>query len=306
MESNAILIAGPTASGKSGIALDLAERINGAIINTDSMQIYRDLSILTARPTSDEMRDVPHLLYGVLDAAEICSAGKWLAMAEEAYAAVQAQGRVPIFVGGTGLYFRALTEGLAPVPDIPPEILQNAIALRDELGAQAFFDELSARDRDTASQLRVSDTQRVLRAWSVLEATGRSLWDWQKMTAPAFLPDPAHRIVLEPGRDWLYGRINRRFDEMLTLGVLDEVRVLASRDLSPRLPAMRALGVPHLMAHFKGELSLADAAEKAKTASRRYAKRQMTWFRNQMITWDHVFEQDSESIKTKIFNIILK
>jgi len=306
MENKAILIAGPTASGKSGIALDLAERINGAIINTDSMQIYRDLSILTARPGPEEMRGIPHLLYGVLDASETCSAGKWLALAEEAYQTVLEQGRIPIFVGGTGLYFRALTEGLAPIPDIPQAVQQDAETIRHEIGAQAFFDRLCERDRNAASQLRASDTQRVLRAWSVLEATGRPLADWQKMTSPAFLPDPAHKIVIEPDRDWLYARINRRFDEMLASGVLEEVKALAARHLPSRLPAMRALGVPHLLAHLKGEISLEDAVEKAKTGSRRYAKRQMTWFRNQMITWNRLTAQDSESINAKIFNIILK
>jgi len=305
MENNAILIAGPTASGKSGVALDLAARINGAIINTDSMQIYRDLSILTARPTPDEMGGIPHLLYGVLDASEVCSAGKWLDMAKQAYQTVQEQGRVPIFVGGTGLYFRALTEGLAPIPDIPPDVLLKGEALHQELGAQAFFDRLCERDANASSQLRVSDTQRVLRAWAVVEATGQPLSDWQKKTSPAFLPDPAHRIVIEPDRDWLYARINQRFDDMVAMGVLEEVRALAARSLPGRLPAMRALGVPHLAAHLKGEISLEEAVEKAKTGSRRYAKRQMTWFRNQMITWNRLVAQDSESIKSKIFNIIL-
>ena len=306
MENNAILIAGPTASGKSGIALELARRIDGTIINTDSMQIYQDLSVLSARPDQSEMGGIPHLLYGVLDAAEVCSAGRWLSMARDAYESARREGRVPIFVGGTGLYFRALTEGLAMVPEIPIDVIERGEALRQQLGAQTFFEKFRESDPKTASQLVAADTQRVVRAWSVWEATGRSLADWQKTNEPALLANPAHSIVIEPGRDWLYRRINRRFDEMLQKGALAEVEALASRGLSPRLPAMRALGVPHLLAHLKGEVSLDDAVEKAKTASRRYAKRQMTWCRNQMITWDRVIAQDSESIKTRIFNIVLE
>ena len=305
MKKTAILIAGPTASGKSSVAVELAERINGAVINTDSMQIYRDLAILTARPDPAEMKSVPHLLYGVLDASEISSAGKWLEFAREAYYSVADQGRVPIFVGGTGLYFRALTEGLAPIPDIPHAINEAAAALRRQLGANAFFAQLCDRDPSSASQLSANDEQRVLRAWAVLQATGRPLSDWQKSNAPALLPEPAHRIVIEPDRAWLYARINARFDRMVSEGAVAEVEALAARHLPSRLPAMRALGVPHFLAYLRGEVSLELAVEKAKTGSRRYAKRQMTWFRNQMITWNRVYAQDSESIKKQIFNIVL-
>ncbi len=304
MEQKAILIAGPTATGKSAIALDVAEEVGGLIINTDSMQVYRDLHILTARPDAAALARAPHRLYGVLDAQEKCSVGRWLDLAKGALEEARSLGKAPIFVGGTGLYFKALEEGLSPLPPIPEELVAGASALYEEIGGEAFRDRLAVRDPVSAARLPGGDRQRLIRAWSVVEATGRTLSDWHQIKGKPLLTGPRVGVVLEPERDWLYARCNERFDAMMAAGAWDEVAALAARRLPHDLPALRALGVRPLMRVLAGDLPLEDAVSQAKTLTRRYAKRQMTWFRNQMMSWKHINTQDSISFRDKIFTHI--
>jgi tRNA dimethylallyltransferase len=282
-ERDIILIAGPTASGKSALALTLAEKFGGAIINADSMQVYRDLRIVTARPNSDEERRAPHLLYGHIDAAENYSVGAWCVDAAASLAAAKRKNRVAIIVGGTGLYFEALTGGLAVVPPIPAKIRTAVRARLAREGAAALHAELKARDPNAAARLSPNDRARVSRALEVVLATGRSLPDWHAAGNPAALdPNRAAKVFLTPERDELFRRIGARFDAMLTAGALDEVRALAARALDPELPAMKAHGVPWLIRHLNGEIALAEAAEGSKRDTRQYTKRQATWFRNQL------------------------
>ena len=280
------VIAGPTASGKSGLALALAERIGGTIVNADSMQVYRNLRVITARPTPDEEARVPHRLYGQVDAAENYSVGRWLADVRPVLDEVRASGRVPIVTGGTGLYFKALTQGLSAVPPTPLDIRAAVRARCDAEGAAALHAELARRDPVMAERLKPGDRMRLARALEVLEATGRSLADWHRDGLPAILdPDVAVKIFLVVDRAELYRRIDARFDAMLAEGALDEVRALAGRSLDPLLPAMKAHGVPWLRRHLAGEISLEAAAAGGKQDTRRYTKRQATWFRNQMPGW---------------------
>jgi tRNA dimethylallyltransferase len=281
-----VLIAGPTASGKSALALALAERIGGTIINADSMQVYGDLRTITARPTDAEEARVPHRLYGHVDAAVNYSVGQYVTDATAALAETRRLGRMPIFVGGTGLYFKALTAGLAAVPPIPPDIRAG---VRDRLardGAPALHVELQRRDPGAAARLNPNDRTRVSRALEVVEATGRSLIDWQTEGLPPLLdPARAAQLFIAPDRAALYARIDARFTTMLAAGALDEVRRLAVRRLDPLLPAMKAHGVPGLIRHLAGEMSLEAAADKARMDTRHYAKRQFTWFRHQLGDW---------------------
>lgn len=278
----AILIAGPTASGKSALAVTLAERLGGTVVNADSMQVYRDLAILTARPPHAEHARAPHRLYGHVDATEAYSVGRWLDDA----AGVLAERQMPVFVGGTGLYFDALTTGIAPVPAIPAETRQRVRA-RAVDGAPALHAELARRDPETAAILRPGDTQRVLRALEVLEATGRPLSSWQREPASSPLLDPGRvlRIMLTPERAWLRARIAARFEAMTAMGALDEVSALLARALDPALPVMKALGVASLAAHLRGEIGRDEAIARAILETGRYAKRQDTWFRNRMADW---------------------
>ncbi len=281
--SKVILIAGPTASGKSALALELAASLGGVIVNADSMQVYRDLRIITARPSPAEEAQAPHRLYGHVDAAENYSTGRWCADAAAALAAARHEGRVAILVGGTGLYFKALTQGLAAVPPIPPEIRGAVRARLESEGIAALHAELAQRDPVAAARLMPNDRARVTRALEVVLATGRSLLAWHEEGLPASLdPADAAKVFLDVEREQLAGRIDRRFDAMMAAGALDEVRALAARTLNPSLPAMKAHGVPWLIRHLKGEVSLADAAEHAKLETRQYTKRQATWFRNQL------------------------
>jgi tRNA dimethylallyltransferase len=283
---SAVLIAGPTASGKSALALALAERVGGVIVNTDSMQVYRDLRIITARPSVADEERVPHRLYGHVDAAENYSVGRWCQDAQMVVEEVRGAGRVPILVGGTGLYFKALTQGLSAVPPTPADIRAAVRARCDAEGAIALHAELTRRDPATAARLKPGDGMRIARALEVLEATGRSLADWHRDGMPAILdPDEAVKIFLVVDRAELYRRIDARFDAMLAEGALDEVRVLAAQGLDPLLPAMKAHGVPWLRRHLAGEISLEEAAAGGKQDTRRYTKRQATWFRNQMPGW---------------------
>jgi tRNA dimethylallyltransferase len=282
----AVLIAGPTASGKSALALALAEALGGTIINADAMQVYRDLRIVTARPTPEEEARAPHLLYGHVDAAENYSVGRWCVDASAALAAVEREGRLPILAGGTGLYFKALTRGLAAIPPIPSQIRS---AVRERLkreGIAALYAELSARDDASARRLMPADRARISRALEVVLATGRSITDWYAEGMKAALdPHAAVKVFLDVDRAQLYRRIDSRFDAMLASGALDEVRALAGRQLDPALPAMKAHGVPWLIRHLNGEIDLPAAVEGAKRDIRRYSKRQATWFRHQLPDW---------------------
>jgi tRNA dimethylallyltransferase len=285
----AVLIAGPTASGKSALALAVAERIGGIVVNTDSMQVYRDLMIITARPGDAETARVPHLLYGHVDAAENYSVGRFLGDAAAALEAACAQGRVPIFTGGSGLYFKALTAGLAAIPPVPPEIRAAVRSRLEAFGSVALHEELSRRDPVAAVRLRPADRTRIARALEVVEATGRSIAEWWHEGMPPLLDDTrVAKIFLAPDRPDLYRRIDARFDVMLSGGALDEVRALAARRLHPLLPAMKAHGVPWLIRHLAGDMSLAAATAEAKKDTRHYAKRQFTWFRHQLADWPRV------------------
>jgi tRNA dimethylallyltransferase len=282
--AEAILIAGPTASGKSALAIALARDLGGTIVNADSMQVYRDLRIITARPTPQEEAGVPHRLYGHVDAAENYSVGRWLADVRPVLREIGESARVPILVGGTGLYFKALTTGLSAVPPTPPDIRQAVRARMDRDGVAALHAELARRDPSTP--VRPSDPTRVARALEVLEATGRPLSDWHREGVPPLLDaSKAVKIFLAPERDALRKHIDARFDTMLAAGALDEVRALARRKLDPLLPAMKAHGVPWLIRHLNGEVSLEEAAEGGKNDTRRYTKRQFTWARHQLPDW---------------------
>jgi tRNA dimethylallyltransferase len=284
-----VLIAGPTASGKSALALELAERISGTVINTDSMQVYADLLVLTARPTQHEEARVPHRLYGHVDAAVNYSAGSFVIDAAATLAEARAQNRVPIFVGGTGLYFMALTRGLSNVPPIPAEVREAVRARLERDGVEALHAELALRDPVSAARLKPRDRTRIARALEVVEATGRALTDWHGEGQPPLLaPGEFRALFLAPEREVLYARIDARFDAMLKAGALDEVARLAARRLDPLLPAMKAHGVPPLMQHLRGEITLEEAAEIGRADTRHYAKRQFTWFRHQLPEFEWV------------------
>jgi len=294
----AILIAGPTGSGKSAVALALASRLGGTVINADSMQVYRELSVLTARPTLEDEAAVPHRLYGTVPAAEAYSVGHWLEDATQAVSEARAGGRVPILTGGTGLYFKTLLEGLAPVPDIPPETRSSWREQADRLGAEGLHRELTARDPAMAARLRPSDPQRLVRALEVIDATGVSLAKWQgSATAPFLEPGNVLTVVIAPERDALYAQIDARFDRMIEQGAVAEVRALIAQHLDPGLPAMRAHGVREFAAYLAGTVSLEDATTKAKTESRRYAKRQMTWARRFMQDWEWFPDADAAIVE---------
>jgi tRNA dimethylallyltransferase len=289
----AILIAGPTASGKSALALELAQATGGVIINTDSMQVYRDLRVITARPTIEEEARVPHRLYGHVDAAINFSAGSWVADAATVLADVRAQNRLPIFAGGSGLYFKALTRGLSAVPPIAPEIRDSVRARLERDGVEALHAELAQRDPASAERLKPRDRTRVARALEVVEATGRSLTDWHRDGLPPLLPPGQFvALYLAADRDALYARIDARFEAMLESGALDEVAALAARRLDPLLPAMKAHGVPALIRHLKGEISREEAAAIGRADTRHYAKRQFTWFRHQLPDFEWVTPEE--------------
>ncbi|MFC0409089.1 tRNA (adenosine(37)-N6)-dimethylallyltransferase MiaA [Roseomonas elaeocarpi] len=310
-----ILVAGPTASGKSALALSLAAILRGqgggTVINADSMQVYRDLRVLTARPTELEERQVPHRLYGIRDAGEAASAAWWLG---EAKTAIAGAAGVPILCGGTGLYFQALLHGLAPVPEIPEEARAEARAMLEQLGAPALHARLAEVDPDTAAALRPGDSQRIARAWEVWRGTGRGLAQWQQQPAEGALTGcPVLSILLDPPRDALRAALRARWEIMLREGAVEEVRRLVARGLDPALPAMRAHGVPELAAVLRGDLTLAEAGERACNNIGRYTKRQATWFRHHALspTRAHTIharfageEQLSESLKQEILSFI--
>jgi len=282
-EPEVVLIAGPTASGKSALALALAEKRGGTIINADSMQVYRDLSIITARPTPEEAKRAPHRLYGHIDAAENYSVGRWRTEAAATLETIKRSRRTAIIVGGTGLYFNALTRGLAAVPPISAEIRERVRARLASDGIAALHAELQRRDPAAAARLMPGDRARITRALEVILSTGRSLLDWHEADAPpAFDAARAAKVFLAPDRDEVFRRIEVRFEGMIAAGAIEEVRLLAARNLDPDLPAMKAHGVPWLIRHLKGEIALPRAIEESKRDTRQYTKRQATWFRNQL------------------------
>ncbi len=283
------MIAGPTASGKSALALALAEQAGGTVINADSMQVYRDLRIITARPTPQQEAQVPHRLYGHVNAAEDYSVGHWCADAAAAVSEAQRAGRLPIVTGGTGLYFKAQICGLAAVPPVPADIRRMVRARLEAEGIATLYAELQRRDPAIARRLMPGDRARITRALEVMLATGRSLSDWQREGRPqAGVATHVAKIFLAVDRADLYRRIQTRFDDMLAAGALEEVRALAARHLDPALPAMKAHGVPWLIRYLRGEITLEQATVEGKRDTQRYTKRQETWFRHQLPDWTWV------------------
>lgn len=291
-----ILIAGPTASGKSALALRLADAIGGEIVNADALQIYRDLSVLSARPTAEEMSAIPHHLFGVADAADGWSVGRWLRAATMVIDDILTHGAPAIVVGGTGLYFRALTVGLAEVPPVPDEARETAGRRYDQAGEDAVRQALHELDPAAEARIAPRDRQRLIRALAVAEATGKALSAWQTETRPALAPDAWRGVVLEPDRDALYDRCDRRLGLMVAQGALDETAALMARGLDPALPAMKAVGLRELTAHLRGETSLEAALAAAQQETRRFAKRQSTWFRNQTPDWPRLTAGEPEGL----------
>lgn len=295
--ARAILIAGPTASGKSGLAVALAERLGGTVINADSMQVYRELRILTARPTVQDEALVPHALYGFVDGSDAYSAGRYAVDVARAIAHARAAGRVPIVVGGTGLYFKVLLEGLSPVPPADPLVRDFWRAQARVRPAAELHALLAERDPEAAARLVPTDPQRIVRALEVLESTGRSLAEWQRAPGnPVLREQDTVRLVVMPERAALDAGIEARFDAMMAGGALEEVRTLLTLGYSSELPLMRALGVAPLASHLGGAVSLPDAVATAKGDTRKYAKRQGTWLRRNMSAWNLVSTQQMERI----------
>lgn len=289
-EYDAILITGPTASGKSALALDWARRVDGVVVNADSMQVYDTLRVVTARPSETEMGGVEHRLYGHVPAITTYSTGAWLRAVEAEIAAIRAVGKVPVLVGGTGLYFKALTGGLSEMPEVPEEL---RLALRARLakeGPEALHAMLAARDLEGAAALQPGDGQRILRALEVLMASGKPIAHFQALSGPAIIDaSKARKIVVLPERDILRSRIDHRFASMMDEGAVEEVETLLALAPPADVPAMKAIGVPQIVAMLRGEMSRADVIEQASAATRQYAKRQMTWFRNQMDeSWERI------------------
>ncbi|MEY9163013.1 tRNA dimethylallyltransferase [Sinorhizobium fredii] len=293
-DMDAILITGPTASGKSALAVALAKRHGGVVVNADSMQVYDTLKVLTARPDETEMGGIEHFLYGHVPAGRLYSTGAWLRDAEALNAKLRGEGRLPVFVGGTGLYFKALTGGLSDMPEIPAKIREG---LRERLkleGAAALHAELERRDPQTAEQLRPGDGQRIVRALEVVEATGKPIRLYQQSRGPVIVdPTRAQKIVVLPDRTLLHSRIDRRFEMMLASGAVEEVRALLGLKLPPDMPVMKAIGVQQIAAMLKGKMNEAEVIATGAAATRQYAKRQMTWFRNQLDdSWQRIAQPD--------------
>jgi tRNA dimethylallyltransferase len=287
-ETKIVLIAGPTASGKSALALKMARETGGEIVNADSMQVYGGLPVLTAGPSPEELAQAPHHLFGEVDAAQAWSVAKWLAAATAALDGIAARGRTAIVVGGTGLYFRALTHGLADVPPVSETQREVSALLYAAQGEPEFRDVLAALDPQAEARIEIGDRQRLVRAHAVAVATGKSLTAWQTDTRPALAEGTWKGLVLEPPRSELYDRCDARLGLMVEHGALDEVRAMEARGLDPAFPALKALGYRELAAYLRGEASLDEALDAARQETRRYAKRQMTWFRNQTPDWERV------------------
>jgi tRNA dimethylallyltransferase len=294
MEPRIWLIAGPTASGKSALALRLAQATGGEIVNADSMQLYADLRLITARPSAEEETQAPHHLFGTVDAADGWSVGRWVRAATQVLGEIAARNRPAILVGGTGLYFRALTHGLADVPKIPAEVRRRAEAEYETLGEDAFRARLAGPDPAAARRIAPGDRQRLVRAWEVYAATETPLSDWQATGQPALAPGTWGAVALEPPRETLYARCDARLAAMMEAGALEEVRALAARNLDPALPIMKAVGVREFAGQLRGETTLPEALAAAQRETRRYAKRQTTWMRGQMADWPRLTETGAE------------
>ena len=304
--SSVLVIAGPTASGKSSLALAVAERFGGVVINADAMQVYRDVEVLTAQPAAAARARVPHRLYGTVAPNEPCSAGRWREMALDEIAAALADEKLPVVVGGTGLYLKALMEGLAPIPEVPGEVRASARELHARLGGKAFHRELRRLDPETAARLNPGDSHRLIRAWEVLRATGRSLSSWHGADGAGAPPGLAFKTVMfEPPRPALYANCEARFERMIANGAVEEAKALEARGLDPELPVMNALGVRELLGFIHGDIGIEEAVSRAKQATRNYAKRQLTWFRRQMDADEVIYAQYSESFNELIFSFIM-
>ena len=301
---HAVVFAGPTASGKSAAALAAARACNGVVINADSMQVYQELAILSARPGAAALAAAPHRLYGVVSASETCSAARWRDMALAEIDAARAAGKRAILAGGTGLYLEALAKGLAPVPDIPREVREQARKLIADESAPAFHARLAAIDPAAAAALEPGDRQRLLRAWEVITATGKSLLDWQREPATAADAPELLTFVFLPPREALYAACDRRFADMIAAGAIDEVKALLALGLDPELPAMKAVGVREIAAYLNEEFDRARMIELGRQATRRYAKRQYTWFRHRLPEAQTFGEQYSEKLDRVIFTKI--
>ncbi|MCE2517288.1 MAG: tRNA (adenosine(37)-N6)-dimethylallyltransferase MiaA [Alphaproteobacteria bacterium] len=276
-----VVIAGPTASGKSALAVTLAQRMKGEVVNADSMQVYRDLPVLTAIPDHDERQGVAHHGYGVLDGAERCSVGRWMELTRGYIEEIWRRGGVPILVGGTGMYIRAALEGISPMPDIDPKFRDQATAMLAAMGGAGFRAELMARDPVLAARLNDGDSQRLIRGMEIVLATGTPLSAWQDKPPQGAIAADFTTIRIAPPREELYARIDQRFPMMLKAGGVEEARALMARALDPSLPLMKAVGFPPIADYLRGATSRDDAVELACRDSRRYAKRQTTWFNNQ-------------------------
>ncbi|MEM1147355.1 MAG: tRNA (adenosine(37)-N6)-dimethylallyltransferase MiaA [Pseudomonadota bacterium] len=285
----AILIHGPTASGKSALSMALAKRLDGEVINADSMQVYRDLRVISARPAAADINGIPHHLFGHIAASERYSTGKWLDQVKPVIAKVQRRGRVPIIIGGTGLYHLALIEGLSKIPPVPEDVRADVNEIFKKGGVPGLREKLETVDRDTAERLGEGDRQRLSRALEVWYATGRSLSSFQgNKSSPVLGQGEWFGVALTPARPRLYSRIDRRFEGMLMEGAMEEARALAKQNLPDDLPAMKAHGIPWLLAYLRGDLSAQMAAENAKRDTRRYAKRQFTWIGRQFPFWPRI------------------
>ncbi len=298
----ALFIHGPTASGKTELAIAIAKALDGEIVNADSMQVYHDLRLLTARPSAAEEASVPHHLFGHVDARERYSTGRWLADARRTLADIQRRGKVAIFVGGTGLYFLSMIEGLSDIPPVPEEVRAEVRNLLQDKGIAGLHDRLQGVDPVMAGRLAVNDRQRIMRAYEVWLATGRAMSELQKAPKSVLLEDGEWLgVALTPPRSRLYARIDRRFEVMMMRGAMDEARALMARDLDPELPAMKAHGMPWLAKFIRGEISPEEAAENAKRDTRRYAKRQFTWIGRQFPFWPRIPSPEHNARKKVIF-----
>ena len=301
-----MVIAGPTASGKSALGLKLADALGGEIVNADSMQIYQDLPILTAMPDAEDQAQVPHHGYGILDGAERCSVARWLNLTRDLVADIHARGKTPILIGGTGMYIRAAIEGISPIPEIAPQYRDAASVQYDDMGGAAFRQALAEKDPALAARLNDGDRQRLIRGMEVVLATGRPLSQWQSIPLQGQIKADFTTVIIMPPRHELYDAINRRYPLMLEKGGIEEAQQLMVRGLDPSLPLMKAVGLPPVLAHLRGEIDAETMVTLSCQDSRRYAKRQITWFNNQLqanfCEDSSYFEQFSESFIKKILS----
>lgn len=298
MSPDILLLAGPTASGKTALSLHAARALSGEIVNADSMQVYAGLDVIAAGPSGEETAAAAHHLFGAIDPGERCSVGRWSRLALERIDEITGRGKTAILVGGTGLYFKALTEGLAPAPDIPASVAAQVEALYAQGGLEALRAEAEAADPDAAA--KALDPQRLMRIVAVKRASGTTLTELQAKTEPLIDPARWRGVVIQPPRALLYERIETRFDTMVAAGALEEARALLQRDLDAALPAMKAVGLPPLLAHLRGETDLETAVATAKRDSRRYAKRQYTWFSNQHPGWPRIESLDPAAQRAEL------